>query len=334
MKASRNLIITAFALAIFCFGARATHAMTISPPNFDFTVNPGDEIRDVLRVHNEDPFAIELKPSLFNFTFKAGDETEGIPDFYPADETRNGHELATWITFESEAAFTLAPQERANIPFTIKIPEDAQPGGHYGAIHLGTVQEEKEGTQPEIGILASTSALIFLRVNGDVRDTLEIRDFSADKSTYGSLPATFAVRTENSGSTHLRPTGNIFITDTFGRQVASLQVNAEFRSVLPGSVRRFETDWFRKRLPPGTSEYAQQWRNFAFGRYTATLVLNYGAQNQLITAATDFWVFPWMVILTVLAAFVAVILTFRYGIAGYNTMVIRRYERIKNQPKP
>lgn len=334
MKHQRIILIAAFVIASLGLGARATHAMTISPPNFDFTVNPGDEIRDVLRVYNEDPFSLELKPSLYNFTFKQGDETSGIPEFYPTGEVRNGHELAPWMTFESDAAFTIAPQERVNIPFTIKIPKDAQPGGHFAAIHLGTVQLEEEGKQPEIGILAATSALIFVRVNGDVRDELSIRDFTADKSTYGHLPAEFTVRAENTGSTHLRPTGNVFITDTFGRQVASLQVNAEFRSVLPGSVRRFETTWVRKRMPPGTSEYVQQWRNFAFGKYTATLVLNYGAQNQLVSAATDFWVFPWMAIVTMLALLIALIVGIRVGVAGYNRMIISRYERLKKQQKP
>jgi hypothetical protein len=330
---TKRLLVAAFVAASLALGARATHAMTISPPNFDFTVNPGDEIRDVLRVYNEDPFALELQPRLFNFTFKAGDETSGIPEFYPVDESRNGHELAPWITFESAEPFTVAPQERVNIPFTIRIPADAQPGGHFGAIHLGTVQQAKEGEQPEIGILAATSALVFVRVNGDVRDELAVRDFSADKSTYGHLPATFTVRAENSGTTHLRPTGNVFITDTFGRQVASLQVNAEFRSILPGGIRRFEATWQKKRLPPGASEYVQQWRNFAIGKYTATMVLNYGAQNQVVSAATDFWVFPWMVILTVLAVLVALILGIRYGVGGYNRMVIRRYEAMQKQSK-
>lgn len=330
----KKIAIAVFALwAVFGFGGRAAHAMTISPPTFDFTVNPGDVIRDVLRIYNEDPYAIELQPKLFNFSAREGDETSGVPEFYPPDETRNGHELAPWIAFESDAPFTLAPQERVNIPFTIRIPKDAAPGGHFAAIHLGTVQQAKEGTQPEIGILAATSALIFVRVNGDVRDQLVIREFSTDRTSYGHLPATFIIRTENSGTSHLWPIGNILITDWSGRQVATPQVNPEMRKVLPGSIRRFETSWFRKRLPPGTSEYAQQWKNFAFGKYTATLVLNYGAQNQVVSAATQFWVVPWMVILTVAGAAVALLLGLRYGIGRYERHVIRRYEKLKKQGK-
>lgn len=305
--------------------------MTIMPPSFDFTVNSGDEIKDVLRVYNEDPYAVTLQPKLYNFSFTAGDETEGAPDFYPADETRDGHELVPWITLESDEAFTLAPEERFNIPFTIRIPEDAQPGGHFGAIHLGVVLEKKESAEPAVGVLAATSALIFVRVGGDVRDELVIRGFTSDRADYTSLPAVFTVRAENTGTTHLRPTGNIFITDAFGRQVASLRVNPEFRSVLPGGIRRFEAAWFRRRLPPETSEYARQWRNFAFGKYTATLTLTYGPQNQVVSDAVDFWVMPWMVVLTLLAGLVAAVLAVRSGIAAYDRLVIRRYEASKRR---
>lgn len=309
-------------------------AMTLSPPMFDFTVNPGDVIKDVIRIYNEDPFPLVLSPREFNFTAKQGDETEGAPEFYPEDEVRNGHELAPWLTVDAPTTFTLQPSERYNIPITIVVPPDAAPGGYFGAVNFGTVGGEKEGEGPQIGVIASTTTLFFLRVNGDVKESLDIAEFRADKPKYASLPVDFSVRVQNGGNVHLRPTGNIFIKDMFGRQVASLPVNPDFRTVLPGSARRFDASWFRRRLPSGTSEYAAQWRNFAIGKYQAQLVLSFGGRNSFQTATVEFWVFPWMVLLTLAGVLVLAWLLVRFGLRGYEQRVIRRYEeRMKKANK-
>lgn len=324
-------------IAVFGLATRSAEAMTISPPDFNLTVNPGDVIEDVLHVYNEDPYAITLKPSLLNFTFRPGDESSGSPEFYPAGEARNGHELAEWITLKDDKPFTIGSGERVNLAFTLKVPEDAQPGGHFGAIHVGTLQDAQKLDGPKIGVMAATSALIFVRVNGETRDELAVESFFSNSRLYTRLPADFTIRVSNGGTTHLIPVGNIFITDIFGRQVASLEVNGDDkRRVLPGATRRFEESWLKKRLPKSVSEYVQEWRNFAFGRYTATLVLNYGdaGQQKLLSATTDFWVIPWMVLATVIGGLALLILLLRLTLRRYERSIINRYESRKRQGKP
>lgn len=323
-------------LAIFGFGVRTASAMTISPPDFNLTVSPGDVIRDVLHVYNEDPYPVTLKPSLLNFTFSPDDETSGSPQFYPAEEVRNGHELADWITIEDNKAFTINSGERVNVPFTMKIPKTAQPGGHFGAIHVGTLQEERKEDGPQIGVKASASALIFVRVNGDVRDELAVDSFFSNSKLYTHLPADFTIRLSNGGTTHLIPVGNVFITNTFGRQVASLEMNGdEKRRVLPGSIRRFEESWAHRRLPKTASELIQELRNFAFGRYTATLVVNYGdgSAQKLISSTTTFWVIPWMLLGAGIVITLLFVFSVRWGLQRYERKVIDRYETKKRQGK-
>lgn len=323
--------------ALFGFAPRTAHAMTISPPDFNLTASPGDVIRDVLHVYNEDPYPVTLKPGLLNFTFSPEDELIGSPEFYPADEVRNGHELADWITIEDDKAFTISSGERVNIPFTITIPKEAQPGGHFGAIHVGTLQEERNEDGPQIGVKSSTSALIFIRVNGDIRDELAVDSFFSDRSLYTHLPADFTIRLSNGGTTHLIPVGNIFITDAFGRQVASLEVNGrEKRRVLPGGIRRFEETWSHRRLPASASEFVKEWRNFAFGRYTATLVVNYGvgSAQKFVSSTTTFWVIPWMVLASAIAVALFLVLAIRWAMHRYERSVINRYEAKKRQDKP
>ena len=337
MKYSKFILSTTIALfVVFGFVAKSALAMTIEPPDFNLTVNPGDTIKDVLHISNENSYPVTLEPKTLNFMAQPGDETSGIPLFYPADEVKNGHELAPWITLDSKGVITIPPRQRINISFTISIPKDAQPGGHFGAIHVGTLKQDQMFNGANIGILAQTSALIFVRVNGDVRDTMTIENFFSTKTAYTHLPADFAMRLSNEGTTHLIPVGNIFITDMLGRQVASLQVNGDDkRRVLPSSVRRFETSWTHKRLPKSASEFTQEWRNFAFGHYTATLVLNYGdpGAQKLISAVTDFWVFPWMAVASALLVLFLIILGVRFVAKRFERNIIRRYESQKRQGK-
>lgn len=328
----------AFALALF-LAPKPSHAMTISPPTLDFTLNPGDVIADVVQIFNEEGTAFKVQPVPVNFYVKEGDEVSGSPDFYPADEARNGYELAPWFELGTEAT-VIAPNERVNIPFQIRVPEDAAPGSRFGAIQI-LASKPDDVASPDasnVSIERGTTVLIFVRVTGDVRDELVVSEFAAQDDALSHLPANFTVRLTNGGTTHQRPTGNVIIEDMWGRQVASLVVNPgpQFRSVLPGSSRRYDVAWARKKLPDGTGEFEQQVRNFAFGKYTATLLVNYGsasAQKSLMSVTT-FVVIPWMALLTYAAAAIVALLIVVFAARAYNRMVIRKYEKDKNQRKP
>src|SRR5687768_6568157 len=104
---------TALTLAALLMPFMSAKAVTISPPYFDYSLNPGDTVLDVLKVFNESENPITLYPVLQNFTYKEGDEV-GTPDFYPPNEDPVGTALAQWVTMDAKP-ITLAPQERANI---------------------------------------------------------------------------------------------------------------------------------------------------------------------------------------------------------------------------
>jgi hypothetical protein len=339
--ASKRNFALGFAAAAFAvlLLPKASHAMTISPPTLDFTLNPGDVVSDVVQVYNEEGVPFKIRPVGVNFYTKEGDETLGAPEFYPADEVRNGYELAPWFEIGSEAT-VIPPNERINIPFSIRVPENASPGSHFGAIQiLASRPDEIDplGTS-SVEIERGTSVLIFVRVTGDVRDELTVEKFGPAQDVYSHLPVDFTVRLMNGGTTHQRPVGNVIIKDMWGRQVASLVVNPgpQFRAVLPGSARRFDVTWARKKLPDGTGEYESQLRNFALGKYTATLLVNYGSADaqKSITAVSTFVVIPWLALLTYVGAGLVALLIVLFGARGYNRMVIRRYESSKKQQKP
>lgn len=324
---SRTRLLTVVTTLALLFGMQLpAHALTVSPPVYDYTLNPGDTIRDTIKLHNESSSSVTIYPELFNFTYTEGDEVNGTPSFYPPNEEKNGHELAPWIKTNTSPV-TLSPDQRLSLDFTLNVPKTASPGSHFGSIQLRTAPSGTEGGSA-VSLIGGTGILILARVSGNVNDTLDVGQFSGDKSVYTHLPVDLHIRLENKGNTHLRPTGNVFIQNMFGKQVASIQVNADFRSILPGSARRFESRWSKHTVHDTDSEFSKEWRNFAFGKYTALMALNYGSANAMkqVGGSYTFWVFPWQVILVLLVGLAVLLAIFVVIMKYYNRAVIRAYE--------
>ncbi|HJV32759.1 MAG TPA: hypothetical protein VJ694_01910 [Patescibacteria group bacterium] len=303
-------------------------ALTFSPPTFDFSANPGDTLNDAVRLYNDGPEPVTLRIEALNFTSKAGDETSGVPEFYPADEVRDGHGLAPWITFINKE-IVLQPGERGSAFFEIKVPSDAGPGSYFGAAVVTSVTPQ---AGQGVGVIGNTAILLLLKVNGDVVEKADLTSFTVSPKVSDSLPMKFEARIQNSGSVHLRPFGDIKIRDVFGRTVAVVPINRlEFKSVLPGGARRYSTEWIRKELPEGASTWERQVKNFAFGPYTAELSMEYGLRREVLTARARFWVFPWLAIAAGAAAIAAALLLIVGFFRWYRKRIIAQIERQKTQ---
>ncbi len=312
----KGFIIVALAALVLGMASSAS-ALTISPPLMEFDARPGDVLVDVVKLYNETDEALNLTASVQNF--KALGET-GTPEFLPVEE---GNGLASWIKLD-ETTVTLAPGERKSILFTINVPGDAEPGGHFAGILWSTAGAAPEG-ETAVGLVAKTGTLILVRVSGQVEEMGRVVEFGTDKASYSYLPANFVVRFENTGNVHLKPTGEITVKNMWGTKVASLPVNEDLANVLPDSIRKFEATWQKTEMPVGASEWQKERENFAWGKYTATLLLNYGIGGQTVTATTSFWVFPWRVTLFYLVLIVIVVLLLVQGVKKYNKWLLKKY---------
>ncbi len=305
-------------------------ALTISPPTIDHQLNPGDTVLEVIKVFNEDDKPITVFPLVENFT--AGTEEKGQPQFYPAEEDKDGTALAKWITVDTQP-LTIQPMERTNLQLAINVPKDAQPGGHYGAVLLSTTPpEERTG----VGVASQLATLILIRVSGDVKEIGSLAEFgyAHPQVWYNYRPVDFFIRFENSGNTHLRPVGNLFIKDMFGRQVASIPVNTpDYQSVLPNSIRRFDFGWQGGPVAASDGELAKEWQGFGFGKYKATLVLNYGNEQKLIVDEREFSIWPWRILTIAGAGLLVLILLILVLGRLYNKSIIAKYKKMMDKEK-
>ena len=312
---------TLISLAAFILGLCAplmsAHALTISPARLEINGDPGQTISGEFLLTNEQEGTRTFYSSSENF--EAQGET-GTPAFVPGNDG-----LASWISVVSQV--TLKKGQMQKVPFTIQIPKDADPGGHFAAVFLSTAPSNAKSDQVSIG--AKVGVLILLRVSGDIKEGGGIIGFgTTDKGIlYSTLPISFSYRFSNTGNDRSRPDGSIVIRDTIGLQAANIAANQTDGNVLPGSTRRFDVSWGTDAplaAGAGFFEYAgYQWSHFAFGWYGATLNLTYGTASTASAHATVF-VFPWQLLIIILVVLVVILFILSKGLKSYNRWIISK----------
>ncbi len=299
-------------------------AMTISPVRLEISGDPGATVGGFFKVINDENESKTLYTVFQNF--EAMGET-GSPSFVNAKEG-----LATWITAPDQ--ITVAPGETKIVDFSVTVPADAEPGGYFSAIFLGTNPPAENPNQLSIG--ARIGTLLLFRVSGDVEEGASLLEFSAKdgKKWFSALPINYYYRFQNTGADRVMPKGELVIKNIFGMQTKVQDANPVQGNVLPKSIRRFELWWQKdseeavaKPQPENLgffSSVSYQWNNFAFGRYTADLNLMYGSNNQKVSSSFAVFVFPWQLILVELIVVLGLIFLLRFIIKRYNSWVIKR----------
>lgn len=285
-------------------------ALTVSPVVIEHGADVGDEIVGTIKLYNEGSGTETYYPSVQDFV--GGDES-GTPKFVGVNE---GHSLVNWVAF-NKSSITIDSGDSELVVYTVKVPKNAEPGGYYGGLLFSTAPANQTSG---VGAVGATGPLLLVRVSGNVVEKAIVAGFSASQDSGTSLPVDFKVRIENEGTVHVKPAGVIRITNMFGGVSAVIPVNAAGGNVLPNGARQFSESWVKTELPDNASELMKEWKNFGFGPYTATLILNYGEGKQVMSASDSFWVMPWM-IMVLFAILIAVALLL---LAQYNKWVIAR----------
>jgi hypothetical protein len=263
---------------------------------------PGQVLQHKIKVINGSDTALTYQTLVVDF------HVEGIEGNISIDDDDSSPYAASkWINVPKKS-FTLGLKADTEIDFTITVPKNAEPGGHYAAVLFqpkvgGGPTGSGAATIPRVG------TLILIRLPGGTTENALITKLSP-KTFVGSweelmgtdgktkilvakgenlnaerparffmtdAPIGFDAIFKNLGTVHVKPTGTLAITNIFGQKEADLALDP--RNVFPGSERRVTIIW------PG----GWHWGVF----YRAKLTAIYGASNQIITAETWFIAFPW-----------------------------------------
>lgn len=282
--------------------------ITFSPIKFDLNLDPGQTSNHQVIIDNKSD------ESLTYYITLADIETinENGDAVFSESPLNSKYSLAGWIR-APKTQVTIEPNSSEAFSFSISVPADAEPGGHFGAVFITTTPPAKaEGTGSTV--ITRTGPVVLVRVSGEVEESLSIESVKTDKPVYENGPVNLEARLSNNGSVHLTPAGDIIVRNMFGSEVSRETFNSTGLSVLPGSVRRF------------VGKFNPE---FGFGKYTVEVIASYGLKNEIVSAGTSFWIIPWKALSVAGLAIVVVIMLIVLALRAYRRRIIAEIQKKK-----
>lgn len=317
MKISKIILATILIPSLVLLGSASAGAVSandaqglqISPTRQEFNASRGDILTINLKVMNVTASDLVYSTSVADFSAK---DESGSPSINLDSNLGDMASIKTWV--DTIPSFKLAAHQSLEITARVTIPDNAEPGGHYGVLSFSGMSPELQGTG--VGLSASTGMLLLIRVDGDVVEKASLSSFftsigDSQTSFFENGPIGFVTRIKNEGNIHIKPTGKIEIRDMFGGITKQIDVNADSSNVLPDSIRKFD------------SSIPDKW---LFGLYTANLTLGYGTTGQAITSTISFWVIPYKIILAGIFTLGTIIYVSMKVMKAHNQRIIERYK--------
>lgn len=301
MKKHFSTFICALALLLSPLFA---HAAAVSPSVIELASSLGSVIDSSFTIFNTG--ASEQVYFLDLLAFEPNSE-DGTPVF--TSEASDPNELLSWINFPVREV-SVPAQSKVDVPFNVAVPDDVASGSYYGAITVSTAPSDIVASNGAM-IEAKIAILVFLIIEGETVEKLELLDFSVSQSD-SSLPlGTSQYRLQNQGNVHLIPAGEIVFTGFFGQTIGVVNANESEGRILPSSTRTYEVAFNGDMSWLASAGY--QLRHLSIGPVTADLTLTYG-EAETLKAQTVLWVIPWQ-LMSLLVAGVLVIVLFYKKIA-------------------
>jgi hypothetical protein len=260
-------------MAFFFVANTYTHAQTsknglsLTPLTFEYFLKDGDTKTGTFYLSNIGDKDLNIKTGVKNFIAQGEDGEVSL-----TGESKR-YALASWITISPQTATLPAKSQKIPFTYTITVPDKPEPGGHFGSVVFST-EPNANLKQTGANVSQEVAGLIFVETPGDIKEKANIESFASDNPFYEFGPVNFTVRVKNDSTIHIKPIGQITITDLLGQKDV---INVETRNVLPEAIRKIPASWEQKLL---------------LGPYTAEVNLRYGSNGKTLTAKAYFFGFP------------------------------------------
>lgn len=272
----------------------AKNDFVLEPGKTELFLNPGETVTRAVYVTNRVPGKTTYKIEVEDIK---GTRDENQPVLI-LDGQKGPYSGKSFIVPAIDKV-TLGFGDRITIPVTITIPKDAPPGDYDSSVLVynqpnSDVGNNANGASGFTRIISRLGTLIFIRVNGNAKESANLEDFRVKgpkKLFYDHGPLTFQILFNNDGNVHLVPYGTVTIKNIFGQVVDQLPVDAYFS--LPDSLRYRDVKWNHEML---------------LGRYTATVHLERGYGGLSDDKTIAFWVLPWKILVGVFVGVFLIIL--------------------------
>jgi hypothetical protein len=322
----RSLWMTRSLIAVVLLGALgiwqvqaaeiSTVGTTVSPTSMEITADPGQVIKRTIKVSNSSDGELSYLASVADFAVQGSEGSVTLNDNPQENST------SKWFKLET-TSFKLGRKQTREISYTINVPRNAEPGGHFAALLFQPLLPNQDIDGSGAQFKQRVGSLVLIRISGQVIEkasavsltpktfvgswnevlasdgktkVLVAKDEKLAEEKYKRFffngPIAFDLLIKNEGNVHLKPAGTVTITNMFGQKEAELAI--EPQNVFPGGQRRTTVIWPNK-MP---------WGLF----YKAKLAAIYGNQNQTLATETWFFAFPLWVLILILIILILVII--------------------------
>lgn len=284
MKTKKLLPLLLFLLFFGTFHADAAPlGLSINPVMVEKMLSPSDTASDQATITNPGSTPIVVYTSLKDFTSK---DTSGAASYVVENDKEKKDNLSSWINIQP--TIQLLANETKKVPFTITVPKDATPGGHYATIFFQPRPEKKAGvtdTNAQVQTNALIGMHVLVTVGGDIVKKVELASFQLpEQKGMSDEGVIFETVFKNGGNVHLTPKGRIEIYDSKGVKIPNIgllqqkdangniysestvdfiPLNQKSSKVLPNQTRIITDEWKFSKNFEANEEYTAKlvWEN-------------------------------------------------------------------------
>ncbi|MFJ3493109.1 WxL protein peptidoglycan domain-containing protein [Streptomyces sp. NPDC086091] len=212
-------------------------------PYFSVSADPGQTLTDRVVVTNktDGPLTFRLYAADAYNTARDG----GFAVRSPGERMRG---VGAWAEPALDRV-TVAGGRSVTVPFTVRVPADAEPGDHPGAIVAIDERVEKtDGGPVALGVRRAVGARVYLQVGGPVLTGLAVENVRLDPHRplvpgLGDSTTTISYTLRNTGNVTLDPRVELRARGLFGRTLLSRELTKVPAELLPGQRVRLTERW-------------------------------------------------------------------------------------------
>ncbi|WP_328440709.1 DUF916 domain-containing protein [Streptomyces sp. NBC_00444] len=246
-------------------------------PYFYLSADPGTTVEDKVVVANKtgQPLTFRLYAAdAYNTARDGGFAVRTVK------EKQRG--IGAWAR-PAKSRVTVPAHGKVTVPFTLRVPEGAEPGDHPGGLVALDERVDRGDGSLALGVQRAVAARIYLRVGGPTLPAIAVEDVRVTHHQplvpgLGDSTATISYTLHNTGNVTLNPKVELRAKGLFGRTLLARDLSRVPTELLPRQRVRLTEPW---RGAP----------QLDWGDVTLTA----SAQDTRESGSASFFALPWLI---------------------------------------
>lgn len=264
----------------------------VMPLALNLDVAKRDIVRETITLRNESDRQVRLYASVHEVSTDRDGVLESFTSPAMSDRTVTP---TSWVEI-TRGRIVLPPGETRDIPLTIRMNPNTQPGSYSVFIGFGAASNQPLAEQ-QVMAGDAPGTLINLTVDKEQNQFLRLARFITDRFVTASEDAVATYRLMNPGAVDVAHSGELIVYDARGAEVASVDLNPAGDRLAPDESTNFSTA-----LPA----------DLPWGKYKAFLTVEYGDHmSASLNDTAFFFVLPWwqLLVLFMIVLIMALLIT-------------------------